>query len=200
MPLSTSTGSWIRLSTVSDSRFLTMIARPRRTTPRTGWAETSAHWLMEELDTGGMRRAVRKHVADTVVLDFEVECSDAKRNFTISAVVPTEAGIAALISSGLVDVARAREQMNAGRLLSWLCAWADGTHRRVPIGHIAVSWLPNQECIAKLVFVQTVDGLDGEIRGEVVQSLLAAAHHQATEAGAVTRLFQDYELQNTDDA
>lgn len=95
---------------------------PELPTPESvdGWVDDVAGWLMEELDTGWVRRARRSHLGGLVELDRdEARGSDVPRRYDIEAVPPDSLVEEWLAEAGM-DVTLARQLRSEGRLLTWI--------------------------------------------------------------------------------
>jgi hypothetical protein len=145
------------------------------------WAADLAGALMEELDTGFVRRARRTPQGDEVELAWEEdrELPDIL-GYYISG-VPFEFGPDPgrhLASAGF-DISLPRRAIEEGRLISWLEAYVDNAQGRPYVGQAVVVGDRVSADAAVLDVLETVAGIP-----EDVSSILALnAVHGAAEAG-----------------
>lgn len=144
------------------------------------WASDVSGWLMEELQTGLVRRAGRREVAGVVELD-----PDQRRGWDITGyhvsmsgwVLPAR-GALALIAAGVGPV-RSAQLLAGRRLISWLHAYVDNLTGSPTVGQAAVGWVTSSAGPARLDLLT----IDSDVTTSVDRMLAHQAVHDAAEAG-----------------
>jgi hypothetical protein len=145
------------------------------------WVADLAGALMEELDTGFVRRARRTRHGDEVELAWADEQELPRQQAYYVSGVPVGFGPEPgrhLASAGL-DVSGPRQAFAQRRLISWLQAYVNNAQGRPYVGQAVVVGDPESADAAVLDVLETVAGTP-----EDVSYLLAVdAVHDAAEAG-----------------
>lgn len=145
------------------------------------WASDVAGWLMEELQTGLVRRARLREVDGVVELD-----PDQQRGWDITGwyvsmggwVTPAR-GALALAAAGIGPV-RSAQLLAGGRLIRWLYANVNNSTASPTVGQAAVGWVTSSVGPARLDLLT----LDPAVPVSVGRMLAHHAVHDAAEAGA----------------
>ncbi|GAB3598261.1 hypothetical protein GCM10027586_00170 [Kineococcus gypseus] len=155
------------------------------------WAEEVVLWLMEELDTGLVRRAGRSTVGELTFLSTDTAFGTAAvdvmpHGYHLGPLYlgPGGGDGEHLARAGL-DVATARHLLSQGRLLTWLHAYVNNARGEPYVGHAVVARPPRhgsgrEPGPARLAVLQLVPGTPGT----VAAALTYHAVHEAVEAGA----------------
>ncbi len=105
------------------------------------WADEVVWSLMEELDTGLVRRAARIPVGDVTFLAIDDRAGDARpQGYYIGHEYPGPAvGDGEHLTEVGLDVTVARHLLTEGRLLTWLHGYVDGRRGGPFVGHAVVA-------------------------------------------------------------
>ena len=134
------------------------------------WVEEVALWLVEELDTGLVRRATRTQVGDLTFLTTDGGAADvAPEGYYVSTLYLGPGGGRGehLADAGL-DVNIARRVLSGGRLLTWLHAYVDNSRGEPFVGHAVVARAPAEAAgnameLARLEVLEVVRGTPGAV-------------------------------------
>lgn len=146
------------------------------------WASDVAGWLMEQLQTGLIRRAGRHEVAGVAELDLNRQRGWDITGYSVSMsgrLLPARAAFA-LIATGVGPV-RAAQLLTGGRLISWLYAYLDDSTGSSTVGQAVVGWGSRSSEPARLVLL----AIDSHVPVSVGRMLAHHAVHDAAEAGAI---------------
>ncbi|ABS03762.1 hypothetical protein Krad_2281 [Kineococcus radiotolerans SRS30216 = ATCC BAA-149] len=153
------------------------------------WVEEVALWLMEEFDTGLVRRATRIQVGDLIFLTADGGAADvAPEGYYVSTLhLGPGGGRGEHLADVGLDVSTARRILSSGRLLTWLHAYVDNGRGEPFIGHAVVARAPadpggNGTQPARLEVLEIVPGTPGT----VAAALVYHAVRDAIESGAET--------------
>ncbi|MFI7108590.1 hypothetical protein ACIBK9_19955 [Nonomuraea sp. NPDC050227] len=153
--------------------------------PAGAWARKVEFLLMEELDTGLVRRS-RRTVRDGRVLLDTRDAPDVWPTGYHVGEVPldddapaTDAGFW-LARAGL-DVGVPRRLIAEARLACWLQAYVDNDRGEPFVGHAAASWEDERHTMARLDVAYVLPGVPAGVR----RALARLAVHEVAEAGAL---------------
>ncbi|MGA4994393.1 hypothetical protein [Nonomuraea bangladeshensis] len=143
------------------------------------WAADVAFLLMEELDTGLVRR-VRRTVREGHVLLHRREAVTVWPAGYFISQVPLPSGF--WLAEAGMDVDVPRRLVAEAKLACWLQAYVDN-HRGEPfVGHVAASWEDGGHTTARLDVLHIQPGVPPELRA----ALARLAVHEVAEAGALS--------------
>ncbi|NUW40429.1 hypothetical protein [Nonomuraea rhodomycinica] len=170
------------------------------------WAADVESLLMEELDTGLVRRSRRTVREGYVLLDTGDAPDPWPAGFSISPVPygddvvlsvregayairrsrsasrsPHAAEPGSWLAEAGMDVTIPRQLIAEARLACWLQAYADNARGEPHVGHAAASWEDERHTIARLDVAHILPGVPSEVR----QALMRVAVREVVEAGAV---------------
>lgn len=145
------------------------------------WASGVSGWLMEELQTGLVRRAGRRDVDGVVELDPDEQRGWDITGWNVSmSAVTTPVRAALTLATAGVGPVRITQLVVGGRLISWLHAYVDNDTGSPVVGQAAVGWVTGRAGPAGLDMV----ALDADVPVSVGRALAHHAVHDAAEAGA----------------
>lgn len=145
------------------------------------WASDLNGWLMEELQTGLVRRAGRRAVEGVVELDPDLQRGWDITGWYVSMggwVTPAR-GALALAGAGIGPV-RSAQLLLGGRLISWLHANVNNITGSPTVGQAAIGWVTSSAGPARLDLLT----VDPDVPVSVGRMLAHHAVHDAAEAGA----------------
>ncbi len=160
------------------------------------WAADVECLLMEELDTGLVRRSRRMVRDGYVLLDTHDAPDPWPAGYSISPVpiggdvelalrTPPPARVSHLPGSWLaeagMDVTIPHQLIVEARLACWLQAYVDNARGEPFVGHAAASWQDQRHTIARLDVVHIQPGVPSTVR----EALARVAVHELAEAGAL---------------
>ncbi|MFF4190011.1 hypothetical protein [Nonomuraea sp. NPDC001831] len=149
------------------------------------WAHDVEFLLMEELDTGLVRRSRRTVRDGRVLLDTRDAPDVWPAGYYVDAVPldddapATDAGFW-LARAGL-DVGVPRRLIAEARLACWLQAYLDHDRGEPFVGHAAASWEDERHTMARLDVACVLPGVPAGVR----RALARLAVHEVAEAGAL---------------
>lgn len=150
------------------------------------WVGEVAVWLMEELDTGLIRRAVRTQIGDVVVLTAGAHTTGVvPAGYQLGEVyVGPRSGYGRHLAGVGLDVTGARQLIAQDRLVEWLHAHVDNPRGEPFVGHAVVSRerADAHAGSARLEVLEVVPGTSSA----VTAALAFNAARGAIEAGAST--------------
>ncbi len=145
------------------------------------WASDVDGWLMEELQTGLVRRAGRRRVAGLTELD-----PAQQRGWDTTGYQVTPSGWSApaqarrALTAAGVDRGRSDQLLTGGRLISWLHAYVDNAAGSPVVGRAVVGWVTGTAGGASIDLLT----VDTDVPTSVGRMLAHHAVHEAAEAGA----------------
>lgn len=158
------------------------------TTSLQEWVEEVVLWLMEELDTGLVRRATRTQVGDLTFLTTGGATDVLPEGYYVSTLyIGPGGGKGEHLADVGLDVSTARRVLSSGRLIVWLHAHVDNSRGEPFVGHAVVARPSADEAgdggqPARLEVLEVVPGTPGT----VAAALAYHAVRDAIESGAQT--------------
>ncbi|WP_049821357.1 hypothetical protein [Kineococcus radiotolerans] len=153
------------------------------------WVEEVALWLMEELDTGLVRRATRTRIGDLTFLTTSGGAADVlPQGYYVSTLyIGPHGGKGEHLADVGLDLSIARRILDGGRLLTWLHAYVNNSRGEPFVGHVVVARSPadpagNGTQSARLEVLEVVPGTPDT----VAAALAYHAVRDAIESGAET--------------
>lgn len=141
------------------------------------WAHELSGMLMEELDTGIVRRARRSTDGDVVELDVDDAAGTSVPGYYLSR-VPLGPDPGWWLAKHGLDITLPRRGHAEHRLVSWSQACTD-TLSPEPAGHASVCWQPGTPGTASLDVLRILPGVPDALAIELAR----ASVHNAADAG-----------------
>lgn len=142
------------------------------------WAADLAGLLMEELDTGLVRRARRTASGDVVELHIDDAPDRFGDDYYVSR-VPLDGEAGRWLETFGMDVSWPRAELAAERLLSWLMVCENNERGEPLVGQVATAWEPDGTAVRLGVLHVAATAPE-----RVGHALAHHAVHDAAEAGA----------------
>lgn len=154
------------------------------------WALEITGWLMEELDTGWVRRARRVAGGEIIHLLGADSPDVAPRGYYIGEVPLGPRGGGWHLRGVGLDIAVPRRAMDEGRLITWLQAFVNNTAGEPVVGHVVISREPDTEHRSRLELLQTTAGTPPGVATALVYNALRDAIDQGAATIVANARFQ----------